>query len=144
MTSSQELYNKLKCLDSFIDVVPCDRIPNYSKLPASMIINTDKHNQKGEHWVGIYVSTKNIGYYFDSYGLPPINKEINDYLNRNTNGWKFNQRPIQGLDSNKCGQFSVLFIILKTIGYTLNQITNLFTENYKNNDIIVQKLFDAL
>ena len=144
MTSSEELKNKLKYLKTFKDVVPCDRIPKIDKLPISLIINTDKHNEQGEHWVALYISNKNIGYYFDSYGLPPLNKEIEDFLNNNTNAWKWNNQTIQGLNSTKCGQFSVLFILLKTIGFTFQQITNLFTNDYNKNDIIVQKLYDAL
>ena len=144
MTSSEQLKNKLKNLDSFIDVVPCDRIPQLNKFPASLIINTDKHDEKGEHWVAIYISNRNIGYYFDSYGLPPLNREIEVFLNQYTNGWKYNSQTIQGLNSTKCGQFSVLFILLKTIGFTFQQITNLFTNDFYKNDIIVQKIFDVL
>lgn len=130
MTTSTELHNKLKFLKSFKGVYPCDRIPDYDALPVSMIINTDKHNENGEHWVAIYISEKKKGYYFDSYGIPPLNKEIEDYLNTNTANWKYNPRTIQGLDSYKCGQFCVLFVILKTIGYSFSQITHLFTSDF--------------
>lgn len=143
MTSNIELDEKLRFLKSFIGVFPCDRIPSFHRLPASMIVNTDKHNERGEHWVAIYISDEKIGYYFDSYGLPPLNKEIEDYINANTTHWKYNQKGIQGLNSIKCGQFSVLFIILKTIGYTFNQITHLFTNNYNTNDVIIQRIYDS-
>ena len=144
MTSSFELQNKLKFLKCFHGVFPCDRLPVIEKLPFAIIINTDKHNEPGEHWVAIYVSEYNIGYYFDSYGLQPINKEIEDYLNSNCLRWKYNMKCIQGLNSIKCGQFSVIFILLKHVGYTMNQITYLFTDNPKINDIIIQKLYDCL
>ena len=142
MTSSNELRNKLKCLDSFLGVFPCDLLPELKNVPCSIIVNTDKHDQRGEHWVAIYINSKRIGYYFDSYGLQPLNSEIEDYLNSNTNGWKWFNHSIQGVDSIKCGQFSVLFILMKELGYTLNQITNLFTDNSKGNDFIAQQVFD--
>ena len=144
MTSSFQLQNKLKFLPCFAGVFPCDRIPSIQHLPKAFIINTDKHDESGQHWVAIYISDDKNGYYFDSYGMPPINKEIQQFLNTNCTSWKYNTRCIQGLNSIKCGQFCVLFIILKAIGYTFNQITYLFTENYKLNDLFIQKIFDVL
>ena len=142
MTFANQLQNKLKFVPSFIGVYACDRIPELTSLPVSMIINTDKHNEKGEHWVAIYISEKKKGYYFDSYGMPPINGEIENFLNKHTMLWKYNHRTIQGINSIKCGQFSVLFVILKTLGFSFNKITHLFTNNYIINDFIVQKIFD--
>ena len=144
MTTTTELKNKLRFLKSFKGVFPCDRIPNIESFPASMILNTDKHNEKGEHWVAIHINKDKFGIYFDSYGLKPINKEFLEYLNERTDNWTYNHTRIQGMNSKNCGMFCVLFILLKSIGYSLHEIIHLFTKNYEINDKIIEKIYNNL
>ena len=144
MTTTRELINKLKFLKSFIGVFPCDRIPNIENYPASIILNTDKHNEKGQHWVAIHISKDKFEIYFDSYGLKPLNKKFLEYLNERTNNWTYNNTMIQGVKSVNCGKFCVLFILLKSIGYNLQEIIHLFTKNYEINDKIIEKIYNNL
>ena len=142
MTTSAQLFNKLKFLKTFLGVFPLDRLPEIKSIPASLIINTDPHNEPGEHWVAVYIS--DIGVYFDSYGFPPLNEEIKSFLDTNTTEWTYNTVMIQGYNSYTCGQHCVLFVLLMSIGYSLMDIIHLFTNNFKTNDKIVQKIFENL
>ncbi|RWS25744.1 uncharacterized protein B4U80_05847 [Leptotrombidium deliense] len=54
----------------------CDMIPGKLTPPFIIIINTKASDHNGEHWVALYVKYNNRGIYFDSYGLPPQQKDI--------------------------------------------------------------------
>ena len=125
-------------------VFPLDRLPKINTLPASLIINTDPHNEPGEHWVAVYVNKNRIGIYFDSYGLQPLNKEINNFLNIYCKCWTYNSTVIQGVTSVNCGQYCVLFVLLKSIGHSLFDIIKLFTKRFDINDKLVEKIYKIL
>ena len=44
-------------------------IPSY---PSAYVINSETHDQPGEHWVAVYFDQHGRGEYFDSYGLPSL------------------------------------------------------------------------
>lgn len=63
------------------------KLINYKKLveknvtKVGIVINLDKHDQTGSHWVGCFADfSENRIYYFDSYGYNP-EKQISDFLN---------------------------------------------------------------
>ena len=65
---------------SFLGFFPRDKLPRITTYPSSLIVNTDKHNQKGEHWLAIYIG-KNINCeFFDSFGFSV--KEFRELQNR--------------------------------------------------------------
>lgn len=127
----------------FVGVFPCDRIPSISKVPAGLVINTDPSQKPGEHWVAVHIDDDWNGTYFDSYGFPPLVKEITDFLDYNTKTWYFNTYQLQSMhpSSNSCGHFCVLFItillkgghLVDLIGY-FNSI-NTYNNRLQNDDI---------
>jgi len=75
----------------------------------SIIINLHNSNQKGVHWSMIFVS-KNNGYFFDSFGLPPpeeVIKFLKPLQNRLCSTFK-----LQEFDQKYCGIIS-LFVLYK-------------------------------
>ena len=144
MTTNLQLFNKLNCFKSFLGVFSCDRLPIVSELPCSLIMNTDPHDKPGQHWVAIHINSKRNGLYFDSYGFPPLNHEFTEFLNQNCYNWTYNRYMIQGYNTVTCGQYCVLFILLKTLGYKLADIIHLFTHDFQVNDEIVVKIFENL
>ena len=142
MTTNIELEKKLKCFKEFIGVFPRDKLPKIKSYPVSIIINTDMSKGSGEHWVAIHINSKKFGIYFDSYGFPPLAKEMIKFLDEYCkNGWLFNQTMIQGVTSINCGQFCVLFLFLRSIGVSLHQFNKLFSRSHDVNDLIVEKLY---
>jgi hypothetical protein len=47
----------------------------------AIVINTDPHDQPGGHWVCVYLNSPVVEY-FDSYGLPPMHCDIQDFIAR--------------------------------------------------------------
>ncbi len=72
--------------------------------PFAIVVNTDKSSGPGEHWVAVYVDRNGKGYYFDSYGGPPLS-EIKQFLNRVCKNGLFKSidKPIQAPASIVCG-----------------------------------------
>lgn len=51
----------------FIGVFPSDKIPKFNNKKQYAILNLDKSNQSGSHWVGV-VNEKNNIMFYDSFG----------------------------------------------------------------------------
>ena len=110
MTSLIEIENYLKDQKGFLGCFASDDLPSFpKKLPASLIINTHKKNQPGEHWLAI-VLTKNKCFYFDSFGVPIMEETIVSYLQQKYQKVTINNECIQHFNSTSCGLFCVAFI----------------------------------
>ena len=110
----------------------------YNNTPKlGIIINLDKHNLSGSHWISLFINLKNNNIFFsDSVGdEPPIYikkfiKFISDYLiskhNKNTN-IQINKKQIQ-YGNSECGVFSINFILnllqYENINYYFNNAPN--------------------
>ena len=65
-------------------------------------------NMEGEHWVALVLKKKRC-YYFDSFGLPIINRNILRFLK----GYRkvtYSDVCIQSVNSEKCEKFSTAFV----------------------------------
>ena len=110
MTSSIEIENYLKDQKGFLGCFASDDLPSFpKKLPASLIINTHKKNQPGEHWLAI-VLTKHKCFYFDSFGVPIMEETIVSYLQQKYQKVTINNECIQHFNSTSCGLFCIAFI----------------------------------
>ena len=112
-------------------VFACNNIRKPRK-PCAYILNTDPHYKKGQHWVAIYIDRSNTGYYFDSYGLPPIKKEFVNFLQKHCRRWEYNDVLLQDPGSEACGEFCLYFLIHMSYGWSMENIT----DSLKNNDDI--------
>ncbi len=138
-----EIISRLKFCKSFKGVYPVDLIPKYFNS-GTIIINTDPSTKPGSHWVAVYINN-DTGEYFDSFGFPPINKEIISFLDNNsTNGWSYNSLHIQNLLSHTCGNYCVLYVMAKNKGYSITDFLNLFTMNTDLNEIILKILYKGV
>ena len=101
------------------------------------VINLDKFQSIGTHWIALYVNGINI-IYFDSFGIEHIPKEIKIFIrNKNiiTNIYR-----LQGYDSIMRGYFCIGFIDFMLKDKIFLDYTNLFSPNeYENNDKIILK-----
>ena len=108
---TNEISRFLATEKSFIGVFALDKLPKKKiKLPASLIINNDISSKKGDHWLSLVI-TKHQAFYFDSFGLPIIDKQILSFLSRQKiKKVTYSTKCIQSITSNKCGLFCILFI----------------------------------
>ena len=92
---------------------PSDKIPKLSDLAPYCILNLDKSNESGSHWVGLAkVPLKNECYIYDSFGRKHTTLFKN--LNSSGNGRINNTRldPEQSVKESDCGARSMAWLIL--------------------------------
>lgn len=124
-------------------VFPADEIPRLWTRPAGIIANTDEHTKPGEHWVAMYVDRDGRGWYFDSYGLPPIIPQHLARLRRNCKFFRCNIKQLQSNSSDVCGQFCVIFLHFMSCGFGMAKFNDLFTDNPRKNDELVREYYKA-
>ena len=116
---------------NFLGVFAADLIPLPLPSFCCLIMNTDKSNKSGRHWVCI-LNKNGERYYFDSYGLSPSywkNGRQWEFLNN----YKKSNVAYQDEDSDVCGDYCIF--ILKCLSMdkdlTLSDCLNLYFD--KNN-----------
>ncbi len=84
-----------------------DNVPKVEN--KSYIINLNKQDESGSHWVMIYNKLPEICIYFDSFAVsPPF--EIEKRLRFKGKDTIYNSYRIQHLESIMCGYFCIYFI----------------------------------
>ena len=105
-------------------VLPIDKI-KFTKTdgkPLGLVINTDRSDGPGEHWVAVFLDGKGCGEYFDSFGLPPLRKGIITFMNRNCPVmWSYNTTTVQEFDETVCGNWCVNFLKAKFAGLKFDE-----------------------
>ena len=125
----------------FCGVLPIDELKKFKfRKPCSLIINTDESNKPGEHWIALFINKNGNLEYFDSYGIKPFKKEIYQFIKKHRMKLIYNKKKIQNSASINCGKFCLLFLLLRTRGFTMKKIIKLFINN-KNNDLLINKIF---
>lgn len=132
------IHSDPKSRKHFAGVFPANTIPQIHHYPAGFILNLDNLGEQGSHWVGLWLKRDGVhATYFDSFGLPPLNDAIFDFLK--VYKCEMNAKTFQHLTSSDCGYYTILFIILSSRGYPLSAIKYLFYELYgKINDKLVK------
>ena len=121
------------------------------------VINLDKYQSIGTHWIALYVNGNNRrasydAIYFDSFEVVHIPTEIKKFI-RNKNIIT-NICWIQAYSSIMCGYFCIGFIDFMLKGKSLFDYANFFSRNdYEKNDKIInytsiakkmKKLYDVI
>ena len=141
---ANKIQRKLRYVDTFLGVFPCDRIPKTSKYAYSMIINTDNHRLPGSHWTAIIIRGQSM-YFFDSFGRNFNNNSFPlDFITNMTKlshnkVVRFNNKVLQSFSSNTCGLYCI-YLILKSITVNPINIFRNFSENLKLNDRKIVRL----
>jgi hypothetical protein len=118
--------------------------------PASIIINLDSSKKKGSHWVAAYIKSKDIIYYFDSYG--PLNcilakkqKESFCLTQPNLNIYNFlskyksittNKLIFQSMFSDSCAHYCIYFIYNMSNGITFERILKILNSKPDPNEFV--------
>ena len=109
---------------------PMDQLPTLQ--PGAYIINTDDHDEPGEHWLAVYYD-KDIEY-FDSYGLKPLDSRLEDFLGKK---YVYNASPLQQVFSNACGFYCVYYILHRARDHSMNDIIHVLKRS--DGDFIVKE-----
>lgn len=129
------------CSDSVIQktfggVYASDSLPEEKCFYSSFVVNLDPHMLPGSHWVAIYFYNSKKAYYFDSYGLPPSNKNILRFLKKNACNIFYNKICFQENFTMTCGHFCLYFLFKCTRHL---QLKDLSLNNKKINETFIQK-----
>ena len=107
---SSEISKNFRRDETFLGCFPFDMLPEFPEtLPAKLIINTGASSTDGEHWVALLMKPKSC-FYFDSFGVPIMNKEIKNFLGKKYKKVTYSDVCIQSFKSMKCGKFCISFL----------------------------------
>ena len=132
----------------FKGVKPCDIFLNEVKSKkqllckgCSFIINMSSSNNPGSHFVSIFILSDNEAEYFDSFGLPSFDSNINNaFREANLSVLEF-ETSIQDISSQFCGFYCIAYLIWRELGLEKTRFAQLFNTNSKIvNDTIVLEL----
>jgi len=143
MTSTSFINETLSHIKNYKGAYPSDDIPNF-KLPAKgtnyVVINTDKSDESGEHWVCLAMD-KSKCHYFDSFGLHILESGIGKYVKKmGYNKYVYNSKAIQPFYSEKCGYYVIAFILAIESGESFKTFINQFTRIKNNDKILIKSL----
>lgn len=122
------------------NVFAANRIPIHMTTPVYLISNLDPDTKPGLHWVAIYVNSKGVGEYFDTFGRKPEGYHLS-FLRRNTSMWMYNSKIIQNVFSSLCGEYCLMFLYFKYRGMTFTDFVGMFTEDTIQNDAMLTEMF---
>ena len=116
----------------FLGVFAADELPHQIPVGCLAIVNCCERAEPGQHWIAIYQEAINRLEMFDSYGLPPSAYNLQNKLPADV--IVYNNRPLQGLFSNVCGQYCLYYCYFKARGYAMNDILSIFSNDFASND----------
>lgn len=142
--SSTHIRMGLRDVNEFIGVFARDQIPQHVGLPALLVVNTDKADEPGEHWIAIHLSRSRKAAFFNSFGLPPLSREVAEFLTLNSDALQYCNAVLQDANSVACGLFCIAFGRHMSRGGSLSTFVSLFTHRSGNvaarNDDIVRDI----
>ena len=109
---TQRLLNDPYARRTFRGVFPRDRLPLRvnTRRPSAYVINTDRQEGPGEHWAVVWFDGRGRGEYFDSFGLPAVYRDIEDFILRHCQSYLYNQRVLQDPLSSTCGLYCMYYV----------------------------------
>ena len=127
----------------FRGILACNQLPKYklTKYPSMMIVNTHPSDKPGEHWLAIYITKQQQGYFFDSFGNPPdydmFPLEIGHFINNNCYNVSYSRKQVQNISSTTCGQHCVFFLCHIQKGMSYDRVIRVYSDNLVKNDSMV-------
>lgn len=108
------------------------------------VVNTDTRSSEGEHWVLVFCGQQyKFPLYFDSYGLPPLHREINNFMLHTATKYIYNKQQLQGFYSSVCGHYVAYIAAQLSAGERLEDLRErrFSNKNFNNNDKAIVGLF---
>ena len=142
--SNFELEEYLSNEHQFIGCFSEDNLPETVQLPATLIINTGKTKSKGEHWVAVRLN-KRCCYYFDTFGIGPIEKNIKAFLGKMYDKVYYSSNCIQHVSSSFCGFYCIIFIKTVFDKASFQKFINYFHPYATfRNDLVASKILNKV
>lgn len=146
---TDEIINILKtdpCTKTyFLGCFASNRIPKITKKPCGFICNTERDDESGDHWLGVWIPKNSNIELFDSFGRSAI--EISSQFNidlkkAEIKDYKYNSIPFQHVLSESCGKFSIFFLISRIHGISFEKTLDSFHKTNSNyNELFIKNFF---
>jgi hypothetical protein len=128
-----------------IGVYSKNKLPTSRRVGSYVINMEDAEDGNGTHWVAFKIFENGKCCYFDSFGVI-YPKDVGDFLSV-FKPIATNNRPIQDINSIKCGYFCLSFIkyfnnfnLKNDVYEAYDDYLNCFSNDPKKNDKIVMEL----
>ena len=121
----------------FVGVFAADKIPD-KEFPGGFVVSTDESGQPGQHLVAFFTVDNTIEC-FDSFGKNPgvysvhIKKWLDDMYQ------VVQCETLQSEDSTVCGHYCMFFLLLRSYGFSYEDVMSAFTSDTVINDKFVCK-----
>jgi hypothetical protein len=141
------LYSVPWIASTYVGCFPVDKLPVVDSLPMAMIVNADPSTKPGTHWMALYFTVDRRCEFFDSLGRQPhaYGYDFNAYTTQLRCGVWQRMEQIQGALSNVCGQYCVLFIACRCHGFSVGEVSRMFSPFTREaNDRLVVSFFRRL
>lgn len=132
---------------NLIDVCFKSKLNNMKIQSGSYVLNMDRDDIAGSHWICLYVKGKRAIYY-DSFGEEaPL--EIINFCKRGNVKLLMNYFHIQDIKCTACGYYTLAFLhwmtLHKTVSqYYLNMFNKIFDFDTTKNKLILQKYIKSI
>lgn len=122
---------------TFVGVFAADQLLRPLAIPASYVVNTDRANGPGEHWIAMYQDKPGLIELFDSFGRPPsmFDQKIQSFCNGLQVVWQ--DESLQNPLSTACGQYVCYFIYQRNSGRKFEDVVRSFCVDPEDNDNMV-------
>ena len=123
-------------------VYAADEIPQTLHSFTGLVPNTDPKQRPGKHWIAFFYDN-GVLECFDSYGRSPelYSPHLGQFM-RSFPTRRVNVKRLQSSDTTVCGQYCLFYLMCRTRGYSMEEITNMFDNNYHLNDEFVYKFIN--
>ena len=133
----------MKPFGQYKGTYPRDCLPEDIPKSTGVIINTDASTGPGKHWVAVYNGPTHA-VYFDSFGLPPLHKDIIQFLDRiSPSMWGHNTITFQSESTNTCGLYCLYFLTNYFNGGDFINFRKIFNFKQTKNDLFIKSLYKS-
>ena len=100
-------------------------------MPSDYFYKLNQINQRGSHWVGLFIShTPKKAIFMDPLGMPLVNTYIrNGLMKHDVTDITYSKKSIQIGTSFHCGFFVIAFLVIMSKGKSLSQFISMFSED---------------
>ena len=87
----------------------------------------------------IYIDNKKRAKFLDSFGVYPSVRGFETFLENISLRWTHNNKTLQHPFSDACGYHCIFLSVYRCVGFDMNAIVNIYTNNLMYNDAIVKE-----
>ena len=144
--NEKTIENILSCQSSFVGCFAADELSNLIvKSPCFLIINLDKRNMTGSHWIAVGLFRNKLEIFdslgFDIFSWPTISCDLLHFLHKYSFSRKvLVSKRIQATKSQNCGLYCIYYVMRRKF-QSFKSLQSIFSSNGALNDSILIKKF---